>query len=287
MSDNYTKLFSSITESTIWSEPAGTRLVWITFLAKCNKHGEVYGSVPGMARLSNVTLEECEAAIATLLAPDKWSRTPDNEGRRVEAIDGGWRILNHSKFDAIRGREERAAYKREWDRKNRGDRPSFKDRTPPTTPDNPRQNPTDPTPPVTSQQSAVNQSLSTSLRSVDVGIEDSAPDESGCFEHDKPKKPPRNPVPYAQIVNLYHETLPMLPKVEKLTDARKGYLSARWHQDLTTLDEWRNFFNFVGRSTFLTGRAEVNGNKRPFRADLEWITRPGNFAKIAEEKYHG
>src|SRR5690606_4956052 len=147
-SDNYTKLFSSITESTIWGEPAGTRLVWITFLAKCNKHGEVFGSIPGFARLSNVTLEECEQAIATLLSPDKWSRTPDNEGRRIEPIVGGWRILNHSKFDAIRGAEERAAYKRRWDRENRGDRPSYKDRKPPTTPDNPDSNPTIPTPPV-------------------------------------------------------------------------------------------------------------------------------------------
>ena len=50
MSDNYTKLFSSITESTVWGEPYGTRLVWIAFLAKCNKHGEVYAAVPGVAR---------------------------------------------------------------------------------------------------------------------------------------------------------------------------------------------------------------------------------------------
>lgn len=155
MSDNYTKLFSSITESTIWGEPAGTRLVWITFLAKCNKHGEVFGSIPGFARLSNVTLEECEQAIATLLAPDKWSRTPDNEGRRIESIDGGWRILNHSKFDAIRGQAERAEYKRRWDKENRPNRPNSKSRNPPTTPDNPDSNPTIPTPPVSSQQSAL------------------------------------------------------------------------------------------------------------------------------------
>ncbi len=153
MTDNYTKLFSSITESTIWGEPAGTRLVWITFLAKCNKHGEVFGSIPGFARLSNVTLEECEQAIATLLAPDKWSRTPDNEGRRIESIDGGWRILNHSKFDAIRGQAERAEYKRRWDKENRPNRPNSKSRNHPTTPDNPDSNPTVPTPPVSSHVS--------------------------------------------------------------------------------------------------------------------------------------
>lgn len=123
MSDAYTKLFSSITESTIWSEPAGTRLVWITFLAKCNRHGEVFGSVPGIARLANVTLTDCEQALATLLGPDSYSRTPDNEGRRIEPIDGGWRILNHAKFDRQRSESEAAERekerKREWDRQHR------------------------------------------------------------------------------------------------------------------------------------------------------------------------
>ncbi len=147
MSDTYTKLFSSITESTIWSEPAATRLVWITFLAKCNKHGEVFGSVPGVARLANVSMDEAQAAIATLLAPDKWSRTPDNEGRRIESIDGGWRILNHAKFDAIRNAEERAEYKRKWDRQNRGARPNANSRTPDKPPTTPDQTPTHPTPP--------------------------------------------------------------------------------------------------------------------------------------------
>jgi hypothetical protein len=147
MSDAYTKLFGSITESTIWSEPAGTRLVWITFLAKCNKHGEVFGSVPGIARLANVSLEECAAAIETLLTPDKWSRTPDNEGRRIGPIDGGWQILNHAKFDAIRNASERAEYKRQWDKENRRNRPNAAHRTPDKNPDNSDSATTVPTPP--------------------------------------------------------------------------------------------------------------------------------------------
>lgn len=144
MSDTYTKLFSSITESTIWCEPAGTRLLWITFLAKCNRHGEVYGSIPGMARLANITLDECERGLAALLAPDPYSRTLDNEGRRIEPIDGGWRILNHAKFDrlrsAIEAEERERERKAKWDREHRGNRPNAAHRTPdvpPTTPDAP------------------------------------------------------------------------------------------------------------------------------------------------------
>ena len=95
-----------------------------------------------------------------------------------------------------------------------------------------------------------------------------------------------NPVPSAEIVTLYHEKLPMLPKVEKLTKARIGYIRQRWAEDLPTLEAWGNFFDDVSGSLFLTGRAQARDGKPPFRADLEWLTRPGNFAKIAEGKYH-
>lgn len=128
------------------------------------------------------------------------------------------------------------------------------------------------------------QELSTSLRSVDVGFCESAPVDPSPAE--KPKKPKRNPVPFTSIVDLYHESLPMLPRVEKLTETRKGYLRQRWEQDLPDLDHWRNYFTFVSRSPFLTGKSNPAPGKPPFRADLEWITRPGNYAKIAEEKYH-
>ena len=125
------------------------------------------------------------------------------------------------------------------------------------------------------------QKLSTPLRGVEAGIEDSAPEHLNGFE-----KPKANPVPYEKIVDLYHESLPMCPKVYKLTKTRKGLLNARWKEDLPSLDEWKNFFDFVGQSKFLTGRATPSPNKPPFVANLEWLTNPGNFAKIAEENYH-
>ena len=64
MSDTYTKLFSSITESTVWGESYATRIVWVTMLAMADAKGAVYGSVPGLARRANVTLQEVEQALA-------------------------------------------------------------------------------------------------------------------------------------------------------------------------------------------------------------------------------
>jgi hypothetical protein len=94
----YTKLFSSIVHSTIWREENHVRLVWITMMAICDKNGIVEASLPGLADLARVSIKECQDALERLSAPDKWSRTQDHEGRRIEAVDGGWRLLNHAKY---------------------------------------------------------------------------------------------------------------------------------------------------------------------------------------------
>ena len=95
---SYTKLFQSIITSTIWSEDDKTRIVWITLMALADKNGEVQGSVPGIARLAGVSVDDCRAAIGKFLAPDPDSRTKDDEGRRIEVIDGGWTLINHRKY---------------------------------------------------------------------------------------------------------------------------------------------------------------------------------------------
>lgn len=108
----FTKLFSSITESTIWREPDHVRLVWITMLAKSDSSGFVWSSIPGMADAARVSLPQCLEAIERLKSPDEWSRTKDNEGKRIEDVDGGWRLLNYEKYRKIRNMEERREYVR-------------------------------------------------------------------------------------------------------------------------------------------------------------------------------
>jgi len=103
---NYTKLFNSIVTSTIWTEDDKTRIVWITMLAMSDQNGEVHASIPGLARVSGVSLVDCEMAINKLSGPDAYSRTPDNEGRRISSIDGGWELLNHRKYRAMASKED-------------------------------------------------------------------------------------------------------------------------------------------------------------------------------------
>jgi len=109
---SYTKLFQSILDSSIWQESHQTRILWVTMLAMADQHGEVQAAVPGLAKRAGVTLKEAEEAIATLSAPDQYSRTPDHEGRRIAKIDGGWEILNHAKYRraaSLEDRKEKAA----------------------------------------------------------------------------------------------------------------------------------------------------------------------------------
>lgn len=111
----------------------------------------------------------------------------------------------------------------------------------------------------------------------------------------KTGKPVIPPCPIDEIISVYHETCPMLPRFQVRNDTRDGYIRSRWKQffsegDFTTkeggLDCFRWFFeNKVGPSKFLTGQSEGRNGAKPFIADLEWLMRPTNFAKVIEGKY--
>ncbi len=112
MNRGYTKLFSTIVTSSMWSEDSDTRIVWVTMLALADQYGEVMASVPGLARTSNVPLDACKIALEKFLSPDEYSRTDANEGRRIEAIEGGWRLLNYELYREKMSLDERREYKR-------------------------------------------------------------------------------------------------------------------------------------------------------------------------------
>lgn len=107
----------------------------------------------------------------------------------------------------------------------------------------------------------------------------------------KGKGPP--PCPYDAIVDAYHETLPVLSRVVMLTPARKAHISARWREvwdderfeQAGGVDLFRGYFRRVASSRFLTGKVNGANGKPPFKADLEWLMKPGNFAKVLEGKY--
>jgi hypothetical protein len=96
----FTKLDSGIVNSSVWNEPAETRVLWITILAMSDENGFVSSSRSGLNRAANISQEKFDAALTTLESEDIESRTPDFKGRRIEKVDGGWMILNFLKYRA-------------------------------------------------------------------------------------------------------------------------------------------------------------------------------------------
>lgn len=94
----------------------------------------------------------------------------------------------------------------------------------------------------------------------------------------------RTRVPFTEIVNIYHRCCPQLPRVETLTETRRRFLRARWHE-MPGLDRWETFFGIVSDSPFLLGKSAPRNGSRPFRASFDWLIRPTNFVKVVEHHY--
>jgi hypothetical protein len=107
-----------------------------------------------------------------------------------------------------------------------------------------------------------------------------SPDEPD--EPDEPGKGSR--IPLQEILDLYHQKLPSLPRVLLFDDARKKAIRGRWnaHPKCRSLDFWARFFDQVARSDFLMGRTRDPWNGCCF----DWIFKPANFKKIVEGNYN-
>lgn len=105
--------------------------------------------------------------------------------------------------------------------------------------------------------------------------------------------------PTGTLVNLYHELMPMNPRVKVLNAARKSAIKARWNEAAKLTCEpfgygaqsegiaaWRKFFEVCAESKFLTGLAPPMPGKPAFVADIDFIFAPTSLGKILENKYH-
>jgi uncharacterized phage protein (TIGR02220 family) len=97
----YGKIFDSIYEGTLY----GQWEALVTFqqlIVLCDADGIVDMTPPAIAARTSIPLDIITKGLATLEAPDPYSRTPDQGGCRIELIDAhrpwGWHIVNHDKY---------------------------------------------------------------------------------------------------------------------------------------------------------------------------------------------
>lgn len=103
----FTKLFSRILVSSVWSESNETRIVWITLLALTGPDGIAKITIPGLSRLAAIAMPETKEALRVLSSPDAYSRTVENEGRRIKEVRDdagnlvGFFLHNYAKHRAV------------------------------------------------------------------------------------------------------------------------------------------------------------------------------------------
>ena len=120
MSQLYSRVFVQILDSSI-AEDFRMRHVFEDFLKLADhRTGVVDMTRHALSRRLNIPMDHLNEEIAKLEKPDPASRDPDHDGRRLERLDPhrdwGWRVLNWSKYEAIKTRAavaERVARHRE------------------------------------------------------------------------------------------------------------------------------------------------------------------------------
>lgn len=243
----YGKLFESMYDGSLYGQWEAI-VTFQQMIVLADMDGTIDVTPQALAARTSIPLDIISKGLKVLLEPDAYSRSPAEEGRRIVSLDPnrpwGWRIVNHAHYRALRSAEERRKYQRDYWHKRK------------TQPDS---TVTQQTQPIAEAEADTEAKETTEATGV-----------ARC--------------PRDEIISLYHELLPMCPRVEKWTDTRKRLLNARWKEH-PAMDLWRQYFTIVSRSRFLTGKTSGTKDRPPFLANLEWLISATNFANVMEGKY--
>lgn len=83
-------------------------------IAMKDQDGNLRGNNQTIARMANVSLDWADKALDKFQSPDPYSNNPVNEGRRIEAIPGGWHVVSHELYRAKDYREVEAERKKKY-----------------------------------------------------------------------------------------------------------------------------------------------------------------------------
>ncbi len=94
----FVKLDCGIIHSSLWAESSDTKICWITLLLLADPNGFVRAAPSAIAREAGIPAEVARRAISLFCSPDNESRSPENQGKRIERVEGGFHILNYEKY---------------------------------------------------------------------------------------------------------------------------------------------------------------------------------------------
>lgn len=242
----YGKIFSSIYDGTL-VEDWRALITFQQFIVLCDADGIVDMTPKAISSRTGIPIDHIKAGIEVLEKADKYSRTPDEQGKRIELIDEhrawGWHIINHEKYKNMRDADTIRAQTRERVRKHREKKRAVTDGNAP--------------------KRHIDKEIDTNIiKTIDASV------------------------PYSTILDLYHKILTELPRAKVLTDKRKRYIKELWkskNEDGKTrgdMEWWDSYFTYCKSIKFLHGE-----NERGWTANLEWIVKPENFVKIIEGNY--
>lgn len=257
----YVKLFSTITDSTVWSLPATVRVVWVTMLARCDRHGYLAGSPFMLSKMANLSLPEVEHALALLGAPDPHSRSKEYDGRRITTGPDGWQILNYAKYRAIKSAEERRAYRAEWMRNKR----AAEEKSSVNTPVNEREHVLTP--------------VNKCEHIAEADAEADAHKEHPSRDESTPAAVDRIPSPDS-LGKTWNENRGSLPAVKLPMSKGRATQAKQRLRETPDLPRWAAAIRRAATSPFCRG-----DNDRAWRADIDFLLRPDTLAKIEEGKY--
>ena len=268
----YGKIFDSMYDGTLYGHWEAI-VTLQQMLVLCNQDGVLDITPQAIAARTSIPLDIITKGIGILAEVDPYSRTPDEDGRRIVLLDEhrpwGWRLVNYAKYQQIKNRKE----KLEADRIRIAERRKANKSADVAESRKVSQRVANVAPVTVAASVAVTESIKPSSAKAEV----SKPAVSTC--------------PHLEIIRLYHDRLPMGRQVntELWKGIRAKHLQARWRElpKRQNLKWWDRFFAYCAESDFLTGKAPPgNGRSEPFEVSLGWIVNPENLAKITEGAYH-
>lgn len=135
----FTKLDEDIFDSSLTTLGPVPFAVFVLLLAKAKPPDGIARVAPSViAGRLLISREECLKAFEVLQAPDQESRTPSDDGRRIERVDGGWRVINYLKYREKRDPDVRKEQTREATRKWRDKKSKVSQSEPPVSRSEPR-----------------------------------------------------------------------------------------------------------------------------------------------------